>query len=819
MPTKSETKPHIGSLFERGIRGWLAWQSRRRLPRTQGNLEIAGLKAPVEVLRDEWGVAHIYAHGSEDLFLAQGFVHAQERLWQMDFQRRAASGRLSEVLGEAAAPVDRWVRTLGLRRTAEREAANLTDESRACMEAYARGVNAFIAAGPLPVEFSLLRYSPEAWSPADSLAWAKMIAWSLAVNWESELLRARLIERLGLVLESYLEPPDPSDWPTVLGEDGAAPSFLASAVEKLVGLVNERLALQAWQKAGAARPFTAPGSDGGLGSNAWVVSGQRSASGKPIFANDMHLSLSAPAIWFENHLCADEINATGVSFPGVPGLVAGHNGKIAWGFTNGFADIQDVYVERVRRGGDGQVQYLFCGEWRNAEVLHEEVRVRGGRTESVEVVITHHGPLITDLAPDLADGQALALRWTDLEPGEPVHSVLAILRARDCHEFRQAVSDWSGPVQNAVCADIKGNIAYQLIGRVPLRNRGDGSVPVPGWSGEYEWRGLVPFEELPSLFNPSRGYIVTANNRITGRELRDALGRDYCNASRAQRIVELLQGQPRVDTAYMRRMQLDQVSPAAREIAAALVRLADGDPQTKELVSLLKGWDGNLNPDSPQAAVYEVFLRAFIRRSLNGRLGEWTERYMGIGPTPGLAGGSLFSEKGISWALAALEEPDGRWQELTGEPVREVARAALAEAGEFLSRELGPDPRGWAWGRLHRLIFAHYLDEMPALKAIFDRGPYPMGGDSSTIWAGSLLLATRDWRALVGPPFRFIADLADLDHCLGVLAPGNSGHTASRHYDDQIEDWFNGEYHPMLYRREEVEAAAVERMVLRPAGA
>lgn len=819
MSSRSETKPRIGSLFQRGMGGWLAWQSRRRLPRTQGNLEVPGLKAPVEVLRDEWGVAHIYAQNSEDLFLAQGFVHAQERLWQMDFQRRAASGRLSEVLGEATVPVDRWVRILGLRRIAEREVANLTDESRACMEAYARGVNAFIAVGPLPVEFSLLRYSPEAWFPADSLAWAKMIAWSLAVNWESELLRARLIERLGLVLESYLEPPDPSGWPTVLGEDGAAPPFLAAAVEKLAALVNERLALQAWQKAEASRSFTAPGSDGGLGSNAWVVSGQRSASGKPIIANDMHLGLSAPAIWFENHLCAGEINATGVSFPGVPGLVAGHNGKIAWGFTNGFADVQDVYIERVRRGEEGQVQYQFLDEWRNAEVLHEEVRVKGGRTESVEVVITHHGPLITDLAPDLADGEALALRWTDLEPGEPVHSVLAILRAKDCHEFRQAVSDWSGPVQNAVCADIKGNIAYQLIGRVPVRSRGDGSVPVPGWSGEYEWQGFVPFEELPSLFNPSRGYIVTANNRITARELRDALGRDYCNASRAQRIAELLQEQPRVDTTFIRRMQLDQVSPAAREIAAALVRLADGDPQTEKLVSLLKGWDGSLNPDSPQAAIYEVFLRAFIRRSLNGRLGEWTERYMGVGPTPGLAGGSLFSEKGITWALAALKEPDGRWQELTGETVKEIARAAIVEASEFLSREQGPDPRGWAWGRLHQLVFTHYLDEMPALKAVFDRGPYPMGGDSSTIWAGSLLLATRDWRALVGPPFRFIADLADLDHCLGVLAPGNSGHPASRHYDDQIEGWFKGEFHPMLYRREEVEAAAVERMVLKPADA
>jgi penicillin amidase len=793
-------------------------------------VRLAGLTAPAEALRDRWGAPHIYAASEADAFFVQGFVHAQDRLWQMEFQRRLVAGRLSEVFGKDTVAVDRWMRTLGMRRVAEIEAGRLTGEARDMLAAYAAGVNACIGQGRLPIEFRLLRYRPEPWTPADSLAWAKMMAWSLSVNWEAELLRAALACRIGPDAAAELEPPYPVYQPLI------AP----------VGSELARASLAALSRAEAARPFTCPPPEAGLGSNNWVLAGSRTATGRPLLANDMHLLMAIPAVWYENHLEGGGLAVTGVTFPGVPGVVAGHNRHVAWGFTNGFPDVQDLYIERVRRLPNGRPQYEFRGEWRDVEVRRETILVKGGQPVVEEVLLTHHGPIINALAADLiAEGGCalrsvdapeppLALRWTALEPDTMFQALLEMGRARNCLEFRAALRHWATPVQNTVYADVDGNIGYSFPGRVPIRAHGDGRLPAPGWTGDYEWTGYVPFDELPHLYNPPQGYVATANNRVTSDDYPYWLGRDYCMGDRAERIVELIQAQPVIDSAYIRRMQFDLLSPTARAIGRQIAGLASDHAEIqadieklRSVLDLFTAWDGRLAVDSAAAAVYQAFMRQMLDLVLTNKISTLTGRYMGRGPTPVLAETSIFGHRSWEWLRELLTRQESDWYNLAPREAvlsgytawnerDDVMAAALRRARQFLTERLGADPAGWSWGKLHRLRYAHLLGRVPALAGFFDRGPYPLGGDSTTVWATGATFHTLDSDQVVGPPFRFIADVGDWDKCLGLLAPGQSGHPASPHYDDQIAAWFEGGYHPMLWSRPAVEGAAVARLRLVP---
>src|SRR5512139_793223 len=383
---------------------------RQPRPRYAGNLRMKGLSAPVEVVRDRWSVPHIYAKNTPDLIFAQGFIHAQERLWQMDFNRRLVGGRLSEILGSVSVPLDRWMRTLTMRRVAESEVDLLDGEIRMLAERYADGVNACIQSEPLPLEFQLLKFKPEPWTPADSLSWVKMMCWTLNVNWEAEILRARLIDRLGAEAAASLEPSVPPEWVRVV-PPGVDYSCIGS---------------RALERAEQSRPFTGPGGRQGIGSNNWVLSGSRTDTGMPILANDMHLGMSAPAIWFENHLISDDLHVTGVSFPGLPLVIAGHNDHLAWGFTNGFPDVQDLYMEHLRKTPGGKTEYEFRGEWIEADVRQEEIKVKDADPVFEEVVITRHGPLINSLIEGEGMETPLALRWTALEKANTIETLLAM---------------------------------------------------------------------------------------------------------------------------------------------------------------------------------------------------------------------------------------------------------------------------------------------------------------------------------------------------------------------------------------------------------
>ena len=784
---------------------------KRPLAQTKGAIRLQGLNDEVEILRDRWGIPHIYASGEHDLLFAQGFTHAQDRLWQLDLWRRLVAGRLSEVMGELTVPVDRWVRTLSMRRVAEQEVDLLGDECRSLLEAYAAGINARIAQGRLPVEFTLLRYKPEPWTVADTLGWGKYISWVLSVNWESELLRAQLIKLLGPELARELEASQLRDAFTVVppGTDLA------------------QVGPAALNRAEDARPFLGPPARDGLGSNNWAVSASRTTTGAPLLANDMHLLMSLPSIWYENHLvCKESVgggsrNLSGITFPGIPGIVSGHNGSVAWGWTAGFADNQDLFIERLRRSrdawGKSKVQYEFQGEWLDAQVFEEEIGVKGGETVTEEVIVTHHGPIINSLAPDLAGEDPLALRWPSLEPNSIVEALMVITRARDCTEFREGLRTWSAPNLNVVYADTGGNIAYSYPGQIPIRAAGDGSVPVPGWTGEYEWTGYIPFEELPHQYNPPHGYVASANNRVIGEDYPYNVGTEFAMGHRYQRIVELIEARETIDIDYIKRMQFDQESPAARAMAPYLGQLQVEDPDLAAVVQMMGEWDGTLGVDSPAAAVYQVFVRRMHGLVLKDRLDDLAERYRGKGPTPLLQDGSMFGEKAWAWLEQVLSEPDSHWFDLgQGEKRDDVMRLALRETVDFLTTELGSEIDDWGWGKLHTLTYAHMLGSVKPLDRIFNRGPYPMGGDGSTVWATGISRFDLSCEGTVGPPFRFIADLGDLRNSWGLLVPGQSGQPGSKHYDDQVQAWFEGEYHPMLYEREDVEREAEDRLTLAP---
>jgi penicillin amidase len=817
--------------------------ARNRLPRLDGQLQLAGLGRPAQILRDEWGVPHIYAESLKDLCFAQGFAHAQDRLWQMEFNRRLASGRLAEIFGPVAVQVDRWVRTLTIRRVAEFEVSLLSTEVRDLLQAYANGVNVCMAQQRLPIEFSLLRFRPRPWTIADSLSWIKMMSWSLSVNWEAELLRAKLIARLGPEMAADLEPLHLQRWPYILPPELNDATLGASALET----------------AQRGRLYMGPSPYDGLGSNNWAIAGERTQSGKPILANDMHLQLTAPAIWYENHLIGGNIDATGITFPGIPGVVAGHNGRVAWGFTNGFPDVQDLYIERLRRGPDGRLQAEYNGAWEDVRVLHEIIEVKGEVPVTEEVIITRHGPVINSLAAELSGEEPLALRWTSLEPDRMAHAIFEMMRARNCAEFHQALREWTAPVQNVVYADIEGNIAYSFPGKIPIRAKSSGRLPVPGWTDEYEWLGYFPFEALPHFSNPPQGFIASANNRVFREDYPIEIELEPISGDRAQRIAEMIldptlrQEDEKIDLGFVQKMQYDQVSPSARVILRHLVQLplnvSAHRPETEihAALKLLKAWDGALSADSPATAIYQVFIHKLAEILLAHRLdpptprgkptkgnsakSSLTSRYLGQGPTPVLAETSLFAERWLPWLAQTLADPDAYWFDLGhGEKRDEVVQEALRAALDVLKLRLGSDMQQWSWGRLHQCTFRHSLGSHPLLAELFNRGPYPIGGDSTTIWATGAgyedfdvpaSSATSDPAStatpiIIGPPYRMIVDLGDLRNSLSLLAPGQSGNLASPHYDDQIQAWFQGKYHPMLYYRQDVEGHMRHRLDLLP---
>lgn len=796
---------------------------RRFLPRTRGVIRIPNMPGTAEVIRDRWGIPHIYASSEEALFFAQGYVHAQDRLWQMELQRRAGAGRLAEILGEAALEMDRFFRVLGLHRAAEAEADALEGETKAVLEAYAAGVNAYMTQrrGRLALEFALLRYTPEPWQPVDSLYWAKVMCLNLGSNWASEVIRARLTARLGADLAADLEPSYPADNPAMVhgpdqADDNASPpnGWRSQALLQALQLV-EALLPQA-DNAGRLTP-SLPGLNLAPGaSNQWVVSGARSASGRPLLANDTHMPVSLPPIWYLVHLVGGRYNVAGVSLPGAPAVVVGHNGRCAWGLTTAWQDAQDLYVERLNP--DNPHQYEYQGQWHEAQVVHEVIRVRGRREPVVEeVVITRHGPIVSQLT---GEATPMALRWVALEKSDLLGSVLAYNRARNWEEFRAALAQWAAPAHNFVYADVDDNIGFLQAGWVPVRRQGYGIAPVPGWSGDYEWERYLSLDELPQVFNPEQGWIAAANNLVVDERYPHFLSADLENPCRAARIAELLGSQETFTIDDFACFQRDTYSAQAERFLHHFARIQPTNQREADALTLLQEWDCRLEPDSVAATIYHLCRLRALHEAFDGPLGELADLYVGVASSA-LGEVSPYHGRSFVRLLDLLEQPAGSpWLKdpETGRErsVTELLHRSLRQALKLLRSELGPDMSRWDWGRLNRLLFAHVLGSIKPLNFLFNRGPYPMGGDHDTLLRASGKPAFPFEPVLVVDALRFVADLSDWDRCRFIIPGGQSGHVASRHYADLIPLWRQGRMITIAFSRDAVEGQARERVRLVP---
>ena len=778
---------------------------RRNFPAINGTINVAGLQAPVEIYRDSWGIPHIYASNSHDLFFAQGYVHAQDRFWQMEFWRRIGSGRLSEVLGKTTLEQDRFIRTIGWHRTAAQEWEQLDDEVRAVLEAYAEGVNAYISTrrGRLGLEFTILgltgvKFEPEPWSPLNTLTWAKVMAWDLGGNMDDELLRAHIAARLGTPAVSVLVPPYPDDYPVIV------PHPLTGAT---LGTLPE-----------AAFDLHPLGMGDDIGSNNWVIAGSRTETGMPLLANDPHLGIQMPSIWYEIGLHCDPVgpdcpyNVVGASFASSPGVIIGHNDHIAWGVTNLGPDVQDLFIERVNP--ENPNQYEYQGRWLDMEIVREEIKVAGEEEPVVvNVRLTRHGPIINDVAGGTEEDwtfgwQPLALSWTALQPGTLVRSILLLNRASNWEEFREALCYWDVPSQNFVYADVEGNIGYQAPGRIPIRAKGNGSTPVPGWTGEYEWVGYIPFDELPRAFNPPEGYIVTANNAVVKPDYPYFLSMDWAPGFRARRIVELIEADPSLSLNDIQAIQGDNSPIYAQDVLPYLRTLSSNDARLADALDLLRTWDGRAVRDSAGAALFEAFRLHLIGLTFGDELGEQLLRR-----ARGMAGVAL---------LDLLADEASPWFDDVSTPQvetrDEILLKALEEAVDELTEKLGRNMARWRWGDLHTATFENQSlgqSGIGLIEAIFNRGPVSVDGTLATVNNTGYNL-NEPYVVSVASSYRQIIDLRDFTHSVSMHTTGQSGHPYHPHYDDMIDPWRNIEYHPMLWERTDVKADAEAVLVLKP---
>lgn len=769
----------------------------------------------MEILRDRWGIPHIYARNNADLFFAQGYVHAQDRLWQMELQRRTGLGQLAAIMGPIALESDRFLRTLGFGRIARQEATAMSGAEYEAVTAYCAGVNAFVAANAhrLPIEFTLLRYRPRPWEPADIFAFGKIMALNLSVNWTSEILRAQIIAAIGAERAAALDPTYPADQPLTIPSDADYTATLGADALRAITTLD---------------PF-AGGCAGTQGSNAWVVSGARTASGGPLLANDPHLALQLPAVWYENHLVGGDYAVTGASIPGTVGVIIGHNERIAWGVTNGMTDVQDLYIERFDPAEPHGTSYEFRGEWAEATVVHEEIAIREHplskrhRTKMLPVRITRHGPIISPLVPNSAatssaPGEALALRWTALEPGGIQRAILALNRAHDWATFRAALTEWTVPPQNFVYADVDGQIGYALGGAIPRRAQGDGRVPVAGWTGEWEWTGIIPPEENPHAINPTSGYIVSANNRIVGDEYPYPLPGEWLPGYRAARIREVLLRVPHHDAASFARLHNERHSlpgRALRDLArAGKLPITPDDPFATLACDILAAWDTLLTADSVAGLIAATLTEQLLKRT-HRELTKPLTTITGLGAFASLPG-KIYLQRSLPRVLALLAGGDTSWL-APGDSPKAILHDAWTATIEELRSTWGADPTQWRYGLAHQLTLRHPLGRVRLLRRLLNRGPYAIGGDLNTVNMGYRTSSPGGIESYTAPSYRQICDPTAWDQGRSSYPGGQSGHPASPHYDDLIAPWLEGAYHPMLWTRPAIEAATTARLSIFPA--
>jgi penicillin G amidase len=779
------------------------------LSQITGRINLKGLQKPVRVLRDEWGVAHIYAETQNDLFFAQGFVAAQDRLWQMDLWRRVGEGKLAEVLGPRAAERDRFARLIRYRGDMKAEYESYAPDARQIIEAFVRGVNAQIelSKNRLPIEFQLTGSKPEPWTPEVCLT--RMAGYVMTRNASTEVLRAQLAHQfilekvvdllgvdlhlksaeeigraqgLGIVAELIetdpprkLELPDGLDWKDLEGIDRRILSAANAASSTVNFNPND-------------------------GSNNWVIDGTMSATGKPILANDPHRTITLPSLRYLVHLVGPGWNVIGAGEPALPGVAAGHNERIGFGFTIVGIDQQDLYVEEINP--DNPNEYRYRGKWERVRVEREQIKVKGeAQPREVELKFTIHGPVIYE---DKERRRAYALRWVGSEPGTAGYlASLTLNRVQNWKEFLKAMERWKVPSENLIYADVDGNIGWVAAGMTPIRKGWSGLVPVPGAEGKYEWQGFLPVSELPQSFNPSKHFIATANHNILPPGYKQELGYEWANPIRFRRISEVLgSAKGKFNVADFEKLQHDELSLPARELTAMLRELKGVKPELQPFVEMLTGWDCRLGKDSAAAALFEIWLAKLTPSVFKRHVSEAAWR-------------AVAARISLLKTIDALKNPSSRWfgPENTRAERDAALLTSLEEAVKETRERLGDDPLKWRWGKLHVALFTHALSTDDERRALFNLTSIERGGDGNTVNNTS----GPGFRQNHGASFREILDVSDWDRSVATSVPGQSGQPGSKHYGDLLPLWAEGKYFPLLYSKQKVEAMAKQRLTLEPA--
>ena len=760
------------------------------LPKTDGTIVLDGPERAIEILRDRDGVPHIFAQTDRDAWFAVGFVHAQDRLWQMEMNRRIGAGRLAEVVGEGALGVDRFLRTLSVYHYAEQTYANWAPATRDALDAYAEGVNAMIAnwRGPLPPEFLFFGHKPEPWRPADSLVWAKMMAWDLAGNWSEELLRARMATQLSGAQIADLFPD----------------SIESESVLERYANLYRTLGLDAFAVAG--KPLERERHNG---SNNWVLSGSRTATGKPLLANDPHLGLGVPALWYFVHIDAPGVRVMGATLPGTPFVVLGRTDQIAWGFTNTGTDVQDLYIEKL----DGAERYVTPDGPVAFETRDEVIQVKNGKAVELKVRISRHGPIISDVVPDAAtlasEGHVMAFAWPTLRSDDlTAQAAHGMNQASDWDEFFDALQSFHSPHQNIVYGDTRGNIGFFAPARVPVRRAGhSGNEPVPGWTGDFDWLGFIPYESLPFLFNPKARAIVTANNKIVPDDYLYYLTYDWAEPYRADRIAALLASRPQHSIESFKEIQADIVSGAAQEFLPLLLAVPPMSPRANEAHALLIGWDHAMDRNRPEPLIYIAWYRELTRLILGDDLGTFFDDYWGLKPR--VMRTALRGSKGY---LCDDQTTD------TTETCSDQIAAALELALADLGTRYGDEMQRWRWGTAHPARAEHRpFHGQPLVGDLFDI-EIPSGGDSFTVNAAHHRIDNPDhpFRQFHGPSLRAIYDLDDPDRSLFIHSTGQSGNRLSSLFRSFTTRWRDVTYAPMSMRRSDAESGAIGLLTLQP---
>ena len=766
--------------------GLVVWLHQSQ-PQLDGTLPVSGPTGDVEILRDPWGIPHIYAGTPNDAYFGLGFVHAQDRLFQMEQQRRLSQGRLSEVLGPVTVGHDKFLRLLGLHRAARASVAALDPAAREALDAYASGVNAYMATheGALAPELALLRVDPDPWSAADTVAWLKVMALHLSGNWREEALRAAMTARLGPEMAASFFPGTPADAPVIIDEARGG-DLLA-----LAGLLRELL----------------PPS--GNGSNNWVVDGRHTASGRPLLANDPHLGLSIPAAWYLAHLEAPGLRVAGATLPGLPLVIVGANERLAWGVTNAGPDTQDLFIERLAPDDPGR--YLTPEGTEPFAVREETIGVRLADDERVVMLETRHGPVLTGIREEAgfpsSRGEAVALAWTMLRDDDrSVEAGLALHVARDWNDFVASGRAYAGPMQNIVYADRRGNIGLLSPALVPIRKSGEGLLPAEGWTGEADWIGHIPYDDLPRLLNPGTGIIATANDRPVGDDYPYLLGHRWQPGYRSGRIREVLRGGGGHDLESFAALQRDTRSAFA---AALLPTALDAEPRTDDgrgLQGRLRGWDGDMAAELVAPTVFHAWYREFTRLIYEDDLGELFRDAWWFRPT---------------FVLALAETDPHGWcaNAGTGEDTtcRDLAGMAFDRAAAFLAERFGRDAAAWAWGDVHALRLRHRLFGPAPVLGGLTGVDAPLGGGRYTVATAGYVFDSdeRAFETVHGPALRAVVDMAEPVTGYFVVLPGQSANPFSPYYDNMVDRWLANDPIAIPFDRDRID---VRRRLLLSAG-